>query len=197
MTNLSLNLTETAAMYPDSIAIRCDAQELSYAELDDAAARLATFLQSEGIEAGDRVGLMLPNIPAFAVVYYGILRIGAVVVPMNPLLSEREVQFYLANTGARVLVGSAQFAPAATAGADAVGAKSWLVDDDLLAQLIAGRSPHPGPIPVADDATAVILHTSGTTGSPKGAELTHAGLNRNQAITARTLLQRGPDDGGM
>jgi long-chain acyl-CoA synthetase len=194
MTNLSLNLTETAAMYPDAIAIRCDAQELSFAELDDAAARFATFLESEGIEAGDRVGLMLPNIPAFAVVYYGILRIGAVVVPMNPLLSEREVQFYLANTAARALVGSAPFAAAATAGADGVGAKSWLVDDDSLAQLIAGRSPHPRPVPLADDETAVILHTSGTTGTPKGAELTHAGLNRNQAITARTLLQMGPDD---
>src|ERR1700682_6762230 len=136
MTNLSLNLTETAAMYPDSIAIRCDAQELSYAELDDSAARFATFLQSEGIAAGDRVGLMLPNIPAFAVVYYGILRIGAVVVPMNPLLSEREVQFYLANTGARALVGSAPFAAAATAGADAVGAKSWVVDADFVAQVL-------------------------------------------------------------
>src|SRR6202158_5932452 len=127
MTSLSLNLTETAAMYPDAIAIRCDAQELSYAELNDAAARFATFLESEGIEAGDRVGLMLPNIPAFAVVYYGILRIGSVVVPLHPLLSEREVQFYLANTGARALVGSAQFAPAATAGADAVGGKTSLV----------------------------------------------------------------------
>src|SRR5258705_12464748 len=154
MTNLSLNLTETAAMYPDAIAIRCDAQELSFAELDDAAARFATVLESEGIDAGDRVGLMLPNIPAFAVVYYGILRIGAVVVPMNPLLGEREVQFYLANTGARALVGSAQFAAAATAGADGVGAKSWLVDDDSLGQLIAGRSPHPRPGAVAEAETA-------------------------------------------
>src|SRR5882757_8271715 len=121
MTNLSLNLTETAAMYPDAIAIRCDAQELSFAELDDAAARFATFLQSEGIEAGDRVGLMLPNIPAFAVVYYGILRIGAVVVPMNRLLSEREVQFYLTSTGASAMRGAAQSTAPAAAGEEGVG----------------------------------------------------------------------------
>jgi long-chain acyl-CoA synthetase len=194
MTNLSLNLTEAAAMYPDSVAIRYDDYTLSFAELDDAGARLATFLESEGVEAGDRVGLMLPNIPAFAVVYYGILRIGAVAVPINPLLSEREIQFYLSNSGAQILLGSEQFAAAAVAGAHAADARHWLVDDRSLAELTEGLAPHPRPVVLPDSATAVILHTSGTTGTPKGAELTHGGLNRNQAITARSLLQIGHND---
>jgi long-chain acyl-CoA synthetase len=194
MTNLSLNLTEAAAMYPDSVAVRCDDYTLSFAELDAAAARLATFLETEGVRAGDSVGLMLGNIPAFAVVYYGILRIGAVVVPINPLLSEREVQFYLSNSGARILFGSEQFAAAGVAGAQAANARHWLVDDCSLAALTEGLTPHPRPVVLPDDATAVILHTSGTTGTPKGAELTHGGLNRNQAITARRLLQIGHSD---
>jgi long-chain acyl-CoA synthetase len=194
MTNLSLNLTEAAAIYQDSVAIRYDDYTLSFAELDAAAARLATFLETEGVRAGDRVGLMLGNIPAFAVVYYGILRIGAVVVPINPLLSEREVQFYLSNSGARILFGSEQFAAAGVAGAQAANARHWLVDDCSLAALTEGLTPHPRPVVLPDDATAVILHTSGTTGTPKGAELTHGGLNRNQAITARRLLQIGHSD---
>ena len=79
---------------------------MTYAELDAASARLATLLEREGIGAGDRVGVMLPNIAAAPIAYYGIWRLGAIVVPMNPLMQGREVQFYLSNTDSKALIGS-------------------------------------------------------------------------------------------
>ncbi|MFC7449580.1 long-chain-fatty-acid--CoA ligase [Rhodococcus daqingensis] len=194
MTNLALNLTEAASMYPGATALRCDDLALSFAELDDAAARFAALLDAEGSEPGDRIGIMLPNTPAFAIAYYGILRMGGIVVPMNPLLAEREVRFQLTNTGARALFALPQCAEAAHGGAAAAGAKCWLVDDASLAELTAGLAPQPRPLSRSADDTAVILHTSGTTGTPKGAELTHGNLGRNQAVTARRLLRLGPGD---
>src|SRR5580704_436995 len=103
MTNLALALSETAAMYPDHPAVRLDDTTLSYAELDQASARVARLLGVEGLQPGDRVGVMLPNVPEFAVIYFAVLRAGGVVVPMNPLLKGREVDYYLQDSGARYL----------------------------------------------------------------------------------------------
>ena len=149
---------------------------MTYAELDAASARLATLLEREGIGAGDRVGVMLPNIAAAPIAYYGIWRLGAIAVPMNPLMQGREVQFYLSNTDAKALIGSPGFAGAATDGAESAGAKLWLVDDAELARLTADLPAFGSPVERADSDTAVVLHTSGTTGTPKGAELTHGSL---------------------
>ena len=196
MTNLSHNLTESASMYPDHPAVRMDDQVLTYAALDDAASRMVTLLRGSGVEPGDRVGLMLPNVPQFAISYYGILRAGAVVVPMNPLLKEREVEYYLRDSGAKLLLAWHAFAAEAEAGAKAAGPDFLVVapgDWDFQAAL-AATPPATDPVSRSDDDTAVILYTSGTTGKPKGAELTHGGLNRNQAVTAGTLIQVGPDD---
>jgi long-chain acyl-CoA synthetase len=194
MTNLCRNAVEAAAMYRDRIAIRCDEQTLTFAQLDDASARFAAFLAATGIRPGDRVGLMLPNIPAFAVCYYGILRAGAVAVPMNPMLSAREVEFYLSNTGAAALFATPAVADAAAAGSTAAQAALRLIDDESLDALTRDIAPMSVPVARADEDTAVILHTSGTTGKPKGAELTHGNLNRNQAVMASTLLHLGPGD---
>ena len=99
-------------------AIRLGEVELSYAELDDRSARLATLLREQGVEPGDRVGVMLPNVPEFPVAYYGVLRAGGVVVPMNVLLKRREIAFYLEDSGreaaarlARLRRGGARAAP--------------------------------------------------------------------------------------
>ncbi|MGZ8801197.1 MAG: long-chain-fatty-acid--CoA ligase [Mycobacterium sp.] len=194
MSNLSLNLVATARDYPDRPALRCDELEVTFSEFDAAAARVATFLEREGIEPGDRVGLMLPNTPAFAVAFYGILRRGAVAVPVNPLLKAREIEFYLTNTGAKALFATPAFAEEAAAGTAAAGANCWLTDDASLAKMAADLPEQESPVERADTETAVILHTSGTTGKPKGAELTHGGLNRNQEVTTRTLIEVGPDD---
>jgi long-chain acyl-CoA synthetase len=194
VTNLSTNLVAAAQKYPDRTALRCDDTTLSLADFNTAAARVATFLERAGIDPGDRVGIMLPNSAAFAVTYYGIMRRGAIAVPMNPLLKAREVAFYLANTGAKALFGAPAFAEAATDGATAAGAQAWLVDDATLPALIADLPEQPEPVERADTDTAVVLHTSGTTGKPKGAELTHGGLRRNAEVTLRTLIEVGPDD---
>ena len=102
--NLAENLAQTASRFGDRPALRLNDKTITYRQLDDRSARVATLLSSFGIGPGDRVGLMMPNVPEFAMAYYGILRAGAVVVPMNTLLKEREVAFYLKDAGARLLV---------------------------------------------------------------------------------------------
>jgi long-chain acyl-CoA synthetase len=167
---------------------------MTYAELDAAASRLATFLDREGIGVGDRVGVMLPNIPAAPIAHYGIWRLGGVVVPMNPLMQAREVAFYLSNTGAKALIGTPEFADAATQGAATASAKVWLVDDTEVARLTDGLPEFGEPVERKASDTAVVLHTSGTTGTPKGAELTHGSLGSNQDVVVRRLLNLTDDD---
>jgi long-chain acyl-CoA synthetase len=194
MTNLALNLVASAARIPDRDAAITDEHVMTYAELDAASARLATLLQREGVETGDRVGVMLPNIAAAPIAYYGIWRLGAVVVPMNPLMRGREVQFYLSNTDSKALIGSTGFADAATDGARSAGTKLWLVDDAELTRLTADLPEYGQPAQRGASDTAVVLHTSGTTGTPKGAELTHGSLGSNQDVVVRSLLKLTDDD---
>ena len=96
--------------------------------LDAAAARAAGLLRAQGVGPGDRVGLQLPNVPYFPIVYFGALRLGAVVVPMNPLLKGREVAYHLSDSGAKVLVAWHGFAEAAQGGREEAGAECILVD---------------------------------------------------------------------
>jgi long-chain acyl-CoA synthetase len=114
--NLATVLTDTAAEHGDSIAIKLDDTELAYKVLHGASAHIAGLLKSRGVEPGDRVGIMLPNVPYFPVIYYGILRLGAIVVPMNPLLKAREVEFYLKDPEAKVMFAWHDFADAAEKG---------------------------------------------------------------------------------
>jgi len=101
--NLASILTRTAGQDGDRPAVRLGEAAMPYRELDEASARVAGLLRERGLEPGDRVGVMLPNTPEFAVTYYGVLRTGGVVVPMNPLLKAREVAYYLGDSGARLL----------------------------------------------------------------------------------------------
>jgi long-chain acyl-CoA synthetase len=184
MTNLAGLLTDSVAAAPSRAAVRLDDAELSYAELDEASARVAGLLEAKGMRPGDRVGVMLPNVPHFAVVYYGILRAGGVVVPMNVLLKEREVAFYLADSGARLLFAWHQFADAAHGGSDEAHADCLLVEPGDFEALLGRSERVDGVVERSVDDTAVILYTSGTTGTPKGAELTHDNLRRNVEIAA-------------
>ena len=194
MTNLSHNLTESAAMYGDQPAVRMDGEVLTYSALDRLASQLVTLLRDHGVRPGDRVGLMLPNVAHFPIAYYGILRAGAIVVPMNPLLKEREVEYYLNDSAAKLLLAWQDVTADAAAGAKAAGADLLTVVPGEFEAMLAAREPATDPVSRADDDTAVLLYTSGTTGKPKGAELTHGSLNRNQAVSARTLFEIGPDD---
>jgi long-chain acyl-CoA synthetase len=194
MTGLSANLVASKDRHPDRIALHCDDLRFTFAEFDAAAARVATLLDQAGIEPGDRVGVMLPNTPAFAIAFYGIMYRGAVAVPMHPLLKAREVAYYLSNSGAMALFATPPAAQEASSGADEAGALCWIVDDAELAKLTVDLPEQGTPVQRNDDDTAVILHTSGTTGKPKGAILTHGSLGRNAEVCVRTLLEIGPDD---
>jgi long-chain acyl-CoA synthetase len=192
--NLASLLTESAERSPDSPAIRLGGSELSYAELDDRGARLATLLREKGVEAGDRVGVMLPNVPDFPVAYYGVLRAGAIVVPMNVLLKRREIAFYLEDPGAKLLLAWHGFAEEARAGAAEAGVELVEVEPVAFATTLGELEPTPEVADTAEDDTAVILYTSGTTGKPKGAELTHANLARNADVSSRTTCEIAGDD---
>jgi long-chain acyl-CoA synthetase len=194
MTNLSSILEQSAAGQPEHTAIRLDDLSISYGQLNSAARRLASLLTSAGLSRGDRVGLMMPNIPAFPVAFYGTLMAGAVVVPMNPLLKSREVAYYLGDSGARLLFAWQDFAGDAAKGAAETGAEIIQVDDADLSSVLAGYSAETAPANADDTDDAVILYTSGTTGQPKGAQLTHGGLMRNARLTAETLLQNHAED---
>jgi long-chain acyl-CoA synthetase len=194
MANLSSVLEQAAASQPDRLAIRMDQMVLTYAQLHDAAARVTALLSAAGVGPGDRVGLMLPNIPAFPIAFYGALGAGAIVVPMNPLLKGREVAYYLSDSGAKVLFAWHQFAGEAAKGAADAGAQMISVDEPDLAGPLAGLTPQTSWADAPADDDAVILYTSGTTGTPKGAQLTHGGLARNARLTAETLLNNNPDD---
>ncbi|HXO82232.1 MAG TPA: AMP-binding protein [Mycobacterium sp.] len=194
MTNLSLHLVESADMYPAGSALRCNGETTTFSELADNAARFAAYLGDRGLGPGDRVGVMLANRPEFAMVFYGVLHAGAVVVPIDPLRGALDVEFFLSNTGARLLVFAPSCGPAATAGALAAGVARIGVGENTLEDLTGSFLGQPWPVTRAGDDNAVILHTSNTAGVPKGAQLTHGNLACNQGVIARRLLSIGPDD---
>src|SRR5215216_6584416 len=177
--NLAATLTETVPEHGDKVAVKLDDVEVTYSMLDEASARVAAMLYQRGLEPGDRVGIMLPNIPYFPIVYYGVLRAGGVVVPMNVLLKPREVEFYLSDPGAKDLFGWHEFAQAAEEGARAAGADAIMVKPGAFEQLLAQAPEAREDADRQPSDTAVILYTSGTTGTPKGAELTHSNMLEN------------------
>jgi long-chain acyl-CoA synthetase len=192
--NLATVLTESAERDGDAVAIKLDDAELSYKQLDGASAHVAGLLRSKGVEPGDRVGIMLPNVPYFPVVYYGVLRLGAVVVPMNVLLKGREVEFYLKDPEAKVLFAWHDFAEAAEQGADGTDAEVVLVKPGEFEDMVGSADAVTDVADRSGDDAAVILYTSGTTGTPKGAELTHDNLVSNVETILETLIQIQGDD---
>jgi long-chain acyl-CoA synthetase len=193
VTNLAQNLLDTAADHADHPALRMDDATLTYGQFRDASLKVAGALRARGVSPGDRVGMVLPNVLSFPVVYYGALLAGAAVVPMNPLLKAREVEYYLRDSGARVVVALAGSAAPVVEAAGTVGIEAVEVGPALPEELI-DAAPVDGAVERADDDLAVILYTSGTTGQPKGAELTHANMAGNARTTADTLAENTADD---
>lgn len=192
--NIAANLARSAKAHPDRAAVKLDDAVLTYRLLDGATRHVAGLLAERGVGPGDRVGVMLPNVPHFAVLYYGILRAGAVVVPMNPLLKSREVAFYLGDSGTKLCFVWELFAAEAKAGAAQAGTDLIVVDTEGFLGLVGSAPAVAGMVDRAPGDTAVILYTSGTTGRPKGAELTHANLDRNIDICVTDIEELSPDD---
>ncbi|MFJ7335897.1 long-chain fatty acid--CoA ligase [Streptomyces sp. NPDC101110] len=211
MLNLAALLEQSARTVPDRVAVVLGEQRLTYAELDSAARRVANLLRSRGIAPGDKVALSSPNVICFPVVYYGILKAGAVVVPLNVLLKSREIAYHLADSQARAYLcfeGNAELP---------LGREGWSAFEEtpgcehffLLTALPTEDSPVPGAetltaalagidefcVTEATESgdTAVILYTSGTTGRPKGAELTHSNVMLN-VLTCQKLMGEAEHD---
>jgi long-chain acyl-CoA synthetase len=184
--NLASIIAESAARTPTAVAVRLGPLELTYADLEERSARLAPLLREKGLRQGDRVGVMLPNVLEFPISYYGVLRAGGVVVPMNVLLKRREIAFYLEDSGAKLLLSWHGFGEDAREGAAEAGAELIEVEPDSFAELLDAQEPDTEIVATDEQDTAVILYTSGTTGKPKGAELTHFNLARNAEIASQT-----------
>ncbi|MGW2778959.1 long-chain-fatty-acid--CoA ligase [Streptomyces olivaceoviridis] len=186
-------LARSAAAYPDRPALRLDADELTFAELDDLSSRAAARLRALGTAPGDRVAVLLPNSPVFAVLYYGILRAGAIVVPLNPLLKAGEIEHCLKDAEAALLFSWHQGAEEAVEGARRTGTPHLVVEPETFLDGLRAHRPSARDEPRSPADSAVVLYTSGTTGSPKGAELTHHNLRRNVDEGVR-VLRLGPAD---
>ena len=192
MTNFADELAAAVAEAGDRPALKLDDIVLNYSALDAAAARAAGMLRAKGVQAGDRVGMQMPNVPYFPIVFFGALRLGAVVVPMNPLLKGREVAYYLSDSGANVVVAWHGFADAAQEGSKETGAECVIAEPGEFEQLLGAADPVESTADRADDDPAVIIYTSGTTGTPKGATLTQSNLATGAEV-ARDLVDAGPD----
>lgn len=204
MLNLAMLLEDNAHKYPDRDAIVFGNTRLTYARLNAAACQVANGLVARGIGPGDNVALSCPNVPYFPIAYFGILKAGAAAVPLNVLLSSREIAYHLTDSDAKAYfcfegtpglpldkTGYAGFVeagtcqhfilmtadPAATESFEGTTTLGALMHDQPTTFETAATDP---------DDTAVILYTSGTTGRPKGAELTHSNMLTN-AIVSRDL----------
>jgi long-chain acyl-CoA synthetase len=141
VTNLARNLTDTTRTHAGRVAVRVDNAAMTYRALDEASAQVAGLLHERGLKPGDRVGIMMPNVAEVPVVYYGVLRAGGVVVPMNPLLKAREVAYYLGNSGTGLIFAWHAFADQARSGAEQAEAESIVVDGVSFADLLASAAP--------------------------------------------------------
>jgi long-chain acyl-CoA synthetase len=194
--NLGCILQAAACERPDHVAVRWNQRALTYRELDRAARGVAASLAARGVSPGEKVALMIPNVPEFTLAYYGILYAGCSVVPLNVLLSAPEVTYHCEDSEARLLVAHPLFRDPASKGAQGAGIDvAWSegpAPDDLPA--MARAEGVAALQPTSPDDTAVLLYTSGTTGKPKGAELTHSNLFVNCAVVVPKLVPLSRDD---
>jgi len=187
--NLASIVVRSADAHADRAALRLGADAVSYRQLDQDSARVAGLLRDRGLQPGDRVGIMLPNVPEFALAYFGVLRAGGVVVPMNPLLKAREVAYYLGDASAGLMFGWHAVAHEAQTGAKQAEADAIVVEPGGFGEVLASARPAAEVVERDEADTAVLLYTSGTTGQPKGAELTHANLTSNTEVMLADLIR--------
>jgi long-chain acyl-CoA synthetase len=193
MLNLAMMLEESAATRPGRDALVAGETRLTYQEVDAAANQVANLLRANGIGHGDKVALASVNIPAFPIVYYGILKAGAAVVPFNVLLKAREIAYHLGDSGAKAFFcftggPGLPLGEEGRAGFDATPAcEHFFLIDESFMDTLAGQPPTFETVATDPSDTAVVLYTSGTTGTPKGAELTHSNMVLN-ALTCQQVF---------
>jgi long-chain acyl-CoA synthetase len=201
--SLGQMLARTAARLPQKAAITFRGQPTTYTELDRRANQVANGLIGLGVQPGDRVALYLHNIPLFIEAFYGILKAGAAVVPMNPLYKQGEVEYILQDSGAKAILTFAPFAPVAVAAAanapelrhvvvaspeDIPGTQPW--------RSTFGEASEAAPsVAVGASELAALPYTSGTTGRPKGAMLSHGNMISNcEQCTRVERIKPSEDD---
>ncbi len=210
MMNLAAALQRNAASKPDKTALICGDVEITYSQFDAITGKIAVSLINKGVVPGDRIALSCPNIPFFAFVYYAIQKAGAVAVPLNVLLKAREIKYHLEDSKAKFYFcfeGTAEL-PMAKEGVKAFEQADICENMVVMTQsqsenewngvptlnaFIADAEPLSDYVPRNADDTCVILYTSGTTGLPKGAELTQQNIIMN-ALVAQNIMGSQADD---
>lgn len=203
MLNAASLLRHAALSHPERTAIVFEDERLSYAGLADTVGRVAAGLRAAGLGAGDHVALCSPNRPEFIIVYYAVLTIGGTVVTVSPLSTAREIAYYLDDSDADALICFAgddgELGRRAAEAYALTGhcRRLWLFGDgdrppaaEAFETLLAGAATGVEPAVTPAEQTAVILYTSGTTGQPKGAELTHANIVMNVLTVAAVYPAR-------
>lgn len=191
-------LRAAAARAGDKVALSYGATSvtdtLTFADLDRAADRVAAGLTSKGIEPGDRVAIAMPNVPAFVPAYFGILRAGAVAVPLNVMLTEAEVAVILADAEPKLVLAAGAPAELARAAAASLSGLE-VIDESRFDEELGAIGPRFDEPSFDDDHLAVLAYTSGTTGRPKGAMLSHGNLLANLEQQSQIPEDRvTPDD---
>ncbi len=193
-------LADSAVRFADRTAVVLGDLRLTYAQLWGHSLQYAAVLREKGVGPGDRVALLLPNTPHFPLAYYGALALGAVVVPVHALLKAEEIQYVLQDSGAKVLVCAAPLLGEGAKGAELAGATVLAVMDggdatlERIDTLALSATPIEAVAAPAPEDTAVILYTSGTTGTPKGAEITHLNVVLNVVASAMQSFDIDCDD---
>jgi len=202
MLNLSVLIEDSAKRYAQKPAFTFMETSLNYAQINGAANQVANGLVAKGIKPGDKVALSCFNLPYFPIIYFGILKAGAVVVPLSVLLKKDEIAYHLTDSDAKAYfcfagteelpmgqMGNAGFKEASNCEhffmiMPKPEMPSTIEDTATMGSLMAGQSPKFETHPTGADDTAVIIYTSGTTGKPKGAELSHSNLMLNAVLSA-------------
>ncbi len=211
MLNLAILLTDSAREVPERTALVCEGTRLSYAELQAATNQVANGLVQAGIQKGDKVALSCQDVPSFVIAYYGILKAGAVVMPLNVLLKPREIAYHLLDGDAKAYfcqegtpelpIGQMGYTACQEVAScqhfflmtNAFDAPSTIEGVTTLSELMQGQPTTFETVMTEPDDTAVILYTSGTTGKPKGAELTHLNMLLNARL-ADTMYPKADHD---